>query len=579
MTIDPITLAVIDNGLRQVATEMDLAFERMAFSPVIAESRDRASGIYDASNGEVIVQGETGLPIFIGVMQFTTQSVLRKFGQLAEGDVVIVNDPFSGGTHVMDMRMVAPVYHDGALFAYVANTGHWVDMGGAVPGGFGASLTEAQQEGFRLPPMRLYDKGILNEDLVELIMSNIRMPEMQRGDLRAQVAALWVGKKRLTSLLDRYGADLVLRCIAELRQRSERLVLNRLSTLPAGTTSFETALDNDGVTPEPLHVRLDLTFSPDRMVFDFSRSSPPCRGPLNSVISTTTSAVYIALKHLFLEIPINAGFFQPITVIAPETTFLNARHPKPVSGCAAEVAQRVVDAVFGAMAKLSHPDACAAAFGTSANLSIAGEDPATGRLYVMYLFSGGGYGGHRHGDGLSNAASSIGIAKSTPIETLEQRFPIRFDYFRLREDSGGAGTSRGGLGIEYGVRLLRGDATAAALMDRGTSGPFGIAGGGEGARTYVKTIRGGTSGALPLVTKGDGLKLAAGDRIEVGTPGGGGFGAPRMRSAICVENDVAQGYVSRLSARTLYGAGPAAEKGRGSAAANVEEAGETLGSE
>lgn len=579
MTIDPITLAVIDNGLRQVATEMDVAFERMAFSPVIAESRDRASGIYDADNGEVIVQGETGLPIFIGVMQFTTQSVLRKFGQLAEGDVVIVNDPFAGGTHVMDMRMVAPVYHDGALFAYVANTGHWVDMGGAVPGGFGASLTEAQQEGFRLPPMRLYDKGVLNEDLVELIMSNIRMPEMQRGDLRAQVAALWVGKKRLTSLLDRYGADLVGRCIAELRQRSERLVLNRLSTLPTGTTSFETALDNDGVAPGPLHVRLDLTVSPDRLVFDFSRSSPPCRGPLNSVISTTTSAVYIALKHLFLEIPINAGFFQPITVIAPETTFLNARHPKPVSGCAAEVAQRVVDAVFGAMAKLSHPDACAAPFGTSANLSIAGEDPKTGRPYVMYLFSGGGYGGHRHGDGLSNAASSIGIAKSTPIETLEQRFPIRFDYFRLREDSGGAGTSRGGLGIEYGVRLLRGDATAAALMDRGMSGPFGIAGGGEGAKTYVRTIRGGTSSALPLVTKGDGLKLAPGDRIEVGTPGGGGFGAPRMRSATSVGNDIAQGYVSRSSAHTLYGSDPAAAKGRSSATANVEEARETLGSE
>lgn len=543
MSNDPITLAVVDSSLRQVANEMDLAFERTAFSPVIAESRDRASGLYDAATGEVIVQGDTGLPIFIGVMQFTTQAVLKKFGTLDEGDLVIVNDPYSGGTHVMDVRMVMPVYHRGELITYLANTGHWVDMGGAVPGGFGSSLTEAQQEGLRILPMKLYRKGVLDEDLVDLILANIRIPEMQRGDLHAQVAALRVGERRLTSLFDRYRPELVRSCIAELRERSMKLVLSRLAAIKPGTYSFETALDNDGVSAEPLHVRLDLTVSASHLDFDFSRSSPPCRGPLNSVISTTTSAVYVALKHIFQDIPVNAGFFQVVRVHAPTTTFLNATYPRPVSGCAAEVAQRVVDSVFGALAQAGLSQIGAAPFGTSANFSLGGEDPGSGRPYVMYFFSGGGYGGHPDGDGLNNASSSIGISKTTPLESLEQRFPVRFDYYRLRENSGGAGMYRGGLGIEYGLTLLRGTATAAALMDRGAQGPFGVNGGQEGARTYVKFVQAGKAAGLPLITKGDGLKMRAGDIVKVGTPGGGGYGDPCRRDSERVEYDLKQGYV------------------------------------
>lgn len=555
MSNDPITLAVIDSSLRQVANEMDLAFERTAFSPVIAESRDRASGLYDGTTGEVIVQGDTGLPIFIGVMQFTTQAVLKKLGTLDEGDLVIVNDPYSGGTHVMDVRMVMPVYYRGELITYLANTGHWLDMGGAVPGGFGSSLTEAQQEGLRILPAKLYRKGVLDEGLVELILANIRIPEMQQGDLHAQVAALRVGERRLIALLDRYGPELVRSCIAELRERSKKLVLSRLAAIPAGTYTFDTALDNDGVSADPLHVRLDLTVSASHLDLDFSRSSPPCRGPLNSVISTTISAVFVALKHVFQDIPVNAGFFQVVRVNAPTTTFLNATYPRPVSGCAAEVAQRVVDAVFGALGKAGLPQIGAAPFGTSANFSLGGDDPRSGRPYVMYFFSGGGYGGHPDGDGLNNASSSIGISKTTPLESLEQRFPIRFDYYRLRENSGGAGMNRGGLGIEYSLTLLRGAATAAALMDRGTQGPFGIDGGREGSRTYVKFVQGGKAASLPLITKGDGLKMRAGDVVNVGTPGGGGYGDPARRGKDRVDYDIKQGYVLAEPAPTGGGRG------------------------
>jgi N-methylhydantoinase B len=553
MTIDPITLAVVHNGLRQVATEMDLAFERSAFSPVIAESRDRASGVYHRESGEVIVQGDTGLPIFIGVMQFTTQAVLKALGVLEPDDVAIVSDPYSGGTHVMDVRMVAPVYFKGQLFAYVANTGHWVDMGGSVPGGFGTSVTEVQQEGLRLPPVKLYRRGVMSEDLVQVILANIRIPELQLGDLHAQVAGLRVGQRRLVTLLDQYGTELVDACVREMRDRSERLIRSHLATIPSDVYSFETELDNDGIVDKPLSVRLDLTVAEDCATFDFSRSSPPCRGPLNSVISTTTSAVYVALKHVFPDVPINAGFFEPLTVIAPPTTFLHATYPRPVSGCAAEVAQRIVDAVFGALSRSSFSRVVGAPFGTVANISIGNDDPDTGRPFVMYWFSGGGYGGHPDGDGLSNAASSIGISKTQPLEILEQRFPVHFDYYRLRDDSGGPGQHRGGLGIEYGLTLLRGAAKGSALMDRGFRGPFGIKGGLDGAQTFLEFQLGGHACQLPLRTKGDGILIAAGDTVRVRTPGGGGYGDPLTRVPERVRDDVVQGYVSLDSAQRHYG--------------------------
>lgn len=553
MAVDPITLAVVHNGLRQVATEMDLAYERSAFSPVIAQSRDRASGIYQRTTGEVVVQGDTGLPIFVGVMQFTTQAVLAALGALDEGDLVIVTDPYSGGTHVMDVRMVAPVYYEGALFAYLANTGHWVDMGGSVPGGFGPSATEVQQEGLRIPPLKLYRQGALNDDLVQILLANIRIPELQFADLHAQVGGLRVGQRRLTSLLNRYGPTLVDECIAEMRSRSERLIRRHLAEIPSGTYEFETQLDNDGVVDEPLAVHVELAVVDGTATVDFSRSSPPCRGPFNSVLATTKSAVYVAFKHMFPDIPINAGFFAPLNVIAPPTTFLHARYPRPVSGCAAEVAQRIVDAILGALSCSSFPGAVAAPFGTVGNIAIGGDEPKSTHPYVMYFFSGGGYGAHAGGDGLSNAASAIGISKTAPVEIIEQRFPVRFEYYRLREDSGGPGQRRGGLGVEYALTLLRGNAKASALMDRARYAPFGIKGGQEAARTELQFELDGRPFCLPLKTKGDGIPMKAGDVVTVRTPGGGGYGNPLDRDVHRVQDDVAAGYVSFDGARRHYG--------------------------
>ncbi|HWN83475.1 MAG TPA: hydantoinase B/oxoprolinase family protein, partial [Candidatus Udaeobacter sp.] len=306
--IDPVTLVVVQNGLQQVASEMDLTFERAAFSPVISEGFDRSDGIYARDNGEVIAQGELGLPIFVGVMQFTTRAVIDHVSAGAEplrpGDIFIVNDPYCGGTHLMDVKMVKPYFYRGQLWAYLSNTGHWPDTGGSVPGGFSTRATEVQQEGLRLPPVKLFREGVMQPDILSIILANIRVPEERIGDIKAQVAALTVGEKRLTALLDRYGEPTVTACIAELRRRSDRMMRAHIAKIPDGVYSGEAFVDSDGVDPDPLAIRLRIKKEATDLHFDFSQSSGPCRGPLNSVIATTKAAVYLAIKHIFPDVPI-----------------------------------------------------------------------------------------------------------------------------------------------------------------------------------------------------------------------------------------------------------------------------------
>lgn len=250
--IDPVTLAVIQNGLRQIASEMDLVHEKTSFSPVISEAFDRSNGIYHRDTGEVIAQGEMGLPIFVGVMQFTTQAVIERRRDLEPGDIIIVNDPYLGGTHLMDVKMVKPFYYKGKLWCYLSNTGHWPDTGGMVPGGFATKATEIQQEGLRIPPVKLYRRGEMVQDIVDMILTNIRVPEERIGDIKAQVGALTVGERRLTELLDRYGADTVEASIAELKRRSEQQMRAYIAGVPDGTYRFSSFIDSDGIVNEPL---------------------------------------------------------------------------------------------------------------------------------------------------------------------------------------------------------------------------------------------------------------------------------------------------------------------------------------
>lgn len=558
MTLDPITLSVIQAGLSQVCDEMDLAFSRAAFSPVIAEANDRSDGIYSAADGSLIAQGAGGLPVFVGTMQYSTRTLI---GMIADGramapepgDIYIVNDPYLGGTHLMDVRFARPYYRNGEIFCWLSNTGHWPDTGGAVPGGFSASATAVEQEGLRLPPVKLFKRGRLDAEIYAIICSNIRVADQRIGDVKAQAAALDLGAERLDLLLDRYGDDRVTEAIAELRARATDQMRSFIMEIPEGRHRSVAWVDSDGVVNEPLAIRLSVDRRKSDLHFDFTGSSPPCAGPMNSVRATTLSSVYLAMRHIFPDVPISAGAFEPLKITGIEGTFLDAHYPRPVSGCAAEVSQRIAEAVFAALVGALPDRVTAAPAGTSGNFALGGHDPAKERDFVMYQLSGGGYGGWAGGDGISNGCSTIGISKAPPVEIMEQAFPVLYHRYALREGSGGAGRMRGGFGLDYEVELRRGHAKASFVMDHGRFGPQGALGGGDGAPNSVTVWQSGRAYTPEHLSKEQDIPLIPGDRVRVKTPGGGGYGDPMTREPDLVARDVALGRYTREEAAALFG--------------------------
>ncbi len=558
MTMDPITLSVIQAGLQQVCDEMDLAFSRAAFSPVIAEANDRSDGIYAAADGALIAQGAGGLPVFVGTMQYSTATLIEmigdgRVGAPEPGDIYIVNDPYLGGTHLMDVRFARPFYRGDRLFCWLSNTGHWPDTGGAVPGGFSASATAVEQEGLRLPPVKLFKRGRMDAEIYSIICSNIRVANQRIGDVRAQAAALDLGAERLDALMDRYGDDVVEAAIAELRERAAQQMRRFIQEIPEGAYDSVAWIDSDGVIDEPLAIRLTVTREAEGLVFDFTGSAPPCLGPMNSVRATTLSSVYLAMRHIFPDVPISAGAFEPLKIVGIEGTFLDAQYPRPVSGCAAEVSQRIAEAVFAALVQALPERVTAAPAGTSGNFALGGHDPEKGRDFVMYQLSGGGYGGWAEGDGITNGCSTIGISKAPPVEIMEQAFPVLYHRYALREGSGGAGRMRGGFGLDYEVELRRGQAKASFVMDHGRFGPQGALGGGDGAPNEVTVWRGEVPYTPVHLSKEQDIPLGPGDRVRVKTPGGGGFGDPMQREPALVAQDVRLGRYSVEEAERLFG--------------------------
>ncbi len=422
-----------------------------------------------------------------------------------------------------------------------------------MPGGFSASATAVEQEGLRLPPVKLFKKGELDREIYAIICSNIRVADQRIGDVKAQAAALEVGSERLDLLLDRYGDATVEMAIGELRVRASRQMRQLIARMPDGQWGSEAFVDSDGVVDEPLVIKLKVTKNNDRLIFDFAGSSPPCRGPMNSVLATTQSSVYLAMRHIFPEVPISAGAFEPLDILRPEGTFLDAQYPRPVSGCAAEVSQRIAEAVFAALVDALPDRVTAAPAGTSGNFALGGHDSERGRDFVMYQLSGGGYGGNANGDGLSNGCSTIGISKAPPVEIMEQTFPVIYNHYALHEGSAGAGKMRGGFGLDYKLELRNGEALASFVMDHGRFGPQGALGGNDGDVNKVVILRNGSSYVPKHLSKEQDITLAPGDRVWVRTPGGGGYGDPLQRPVDAVREDVRLERYSLAEARDLYG--------------------------
>ena len=544
MNPDPVTLAILKSRLEQIADEMDATLYRSAFNPIIAEARDACHGLYHARTGDTLVQGTKGLPIFVGAMAFAVKSVIDKVardGSLEAGDTFLFNDPYDGGTHLNDFRLVRPIFRRGDLFCWAASVGHWLDIGGNVPGGYNPKATESFQEGVRFPPVKLFSAGRLNQDIVDLLAANSRVPSSNWGDLNGQLNALDLGERRFNALLEEYGDRTVADAFDALSGRAEALMRAAIRALPDGLYSFEDFLDNDGIIDEAITIALDLTVAGDAMSLDFSRSSPPCQGPLNISYATSVAACYVALKHILPEVPANAGCLRPITFIIPDATLLGAKAPRPVAGYT-ETILRLIGIVFGAIAKADPARATAAPFGTINALSMSGHR-ADGSRWVMFSFFGGGLGGNPASDGLNHANNPISTATIPPAEILEAAYPVLFTQWALRPDSAGAGRHRGGLGAIYEIEAQT-DAQVALLGERGKYPPLGVAGGEPGALNRFSWGGDGTGNTPPLVSKVTDVWLRAGERVRLETPGGGGWGDPRERDPARADRDRRLGYVT-----------------------------------
>ena len=547
--IDLTTLAVIRGALEQIAGEMDTVLSTTAISPVISDAWDRASGIFHPKTGEVIVQGETGLPIFIIVMQHTVQEVMKDHPPetMKPGDVFIVNDPYRGGTHTMDVKFVRPFFRDGELKFLLANTGHWTDVGSMTPGGFTTTATDIVQEGFRLPPVKIYDGGVYNQILSDVMIYNMRVPPDRRGDMAAQLNSLEMGARRLDEFFDRFDDDTVFACIDELKDRSEKLMRERIAEIPDGTYQFSDYMDSDGVDEGRLKIDVKIIVEDTNITFDFSGSSPQCRGPFNSPYSNTVTGTMIAVKHVFWDVPINSGCFVPFTWIIPEGTMLNPRPPRPVSGTTTETCAFIVGTTMGALAQALPGQVPAGAFSTGSVVCLGGSSPNYGE-YATLVFLGGGMGGNPDGDGLNNGSPAIGGSRNGSIEISEQTVPFLFTQYGLREGSAGDGEFRGGLGVETALQLREGEAYLTFVGDRGHRGAYGLAGGDAGGTADHEFHADGKVVQAPHKTKLDLLYLKPGDGMIARTPGGGGFGDPDKRTPEAREDDERRGYLAPKSA-------------------------------
>ncbi|MQA73769.1 MAG: hypothetical protein GEU88_05390 [Solirubrobacterales bacterium] len=552
--IDPTTISVVRSGLEQICDEMDLHTIRSAISPIISETNDCAHGIYHPRTGETIAQGHLGLPVFLATMQFTVQAVIERAerqGGFAPGDMWVLNDTYLGGTHLNDVTLLTPVFVDGELFALLANTGHWMDVGGATAGGWNPSAEDIHQEGIVIPPGKLYDRGRLNEELLAMFLANVRLPDDIRGDLGALTSALQKGEQRLGELLARRGVETVRDCLEELIGRSERQMRTYIEEIPDGDYEFADRIDNDGVVDEPIEIRLRIEIRGSEMRIDFAGTSARVRGPINISANTARSACYVALKHVFPDVPVNGGTFRPVTIAIPDGSVIAAEYPSPVSGYL-EAVGRILDVVFGALAQAIPERVPAAPFGTTGVVTVGGRHPDTGAYFVGVFPYPGGYGATHQTDGLVHGNTPQSMANFVALEASEHRYPLRFEYFAIREGSGGAGWHRGGDGTTYRVTAT-GPCTLSVLGDRADSAPFGLHEGGSALPNDVRLITGGTEWRPPMRTKLARQPLAEGDSIEVASPGGGGFGDPLERDLELVERDLNHGYIGPEEAERTYG--------------------------
>jgi len=529
MLRDPIELEIFKNIYHSIAEEMGAALRRTAFSPNIKERRDYSCAVFDAA-GEVIAMGDH-MPVHLGSMPMSVREAIQECAP-RPGDVVMLNDPFRGGTHLPDITLVAPVFVPStrrphtkmpAPDFYVASRAHHADVGGTYPGSMGP-CREIYQEGLRIPPVKLVRAGESDSDILNLLLNNVRTPHERRGDLNAQLAACHSGAERLKEVVARYGLPRTHRAARDLHDYSEQMMRAFLATVPQGTFRAHDFLDNDGVTDRPVKIAVTITLAGKTATVDFTGSDAQVEGAINAVEAITFSACFYVFRCLLTEdVPATAGLMRPIGVIAPPGTVVNARPPAAVAGGNVETSQRTVDVLLRALAKAMPERIPAAASGTMNNLTIGGIDPPTGMPLAYYAPIAGGMGARPTKDGVSGVHCHMTNSLNTPAEALEYSYPLRVRQYSLRTASGGDGHFRGGDGIVRELEVLT-DAEVTLLADRRVNGPYGLSGGADGSPGRSEILR--ADGTVDLLPGKCSVRLRKGEKVRVSSPGGGGWGDP-----------------------------------------------------
>jgi N-methylhydantoinase B len=525
---DPIRMEIFKSLYASAAEEMGVTLRRTAFSPNIKERRDYSCAVFDA-RGQLVAQGDH-MPVHLGSMPMSVHAAVQAV-EMERGDIVILNDPYEGGTHLPDITLVSPVFEESGqrrrLLFYVANRAHHSDVGGMTPGSMPLS-TDIFQEGLRIPPVRLYSRGKRSEEVFRLLLANVRTPREREGDITAQIAANRTGERRLLHIITRYGSKEAAAYARHLQDYAEKMVRAFLRQLPRGTYSAEDYLDDDGIHSRAVKLCARITVGDGRLHVDFSGTDPQVAGNINAVRAITESAVYYVVRALIPEsIPASSGVLRPIRISTPERSVVDARFPAAVAAGNVETSQRIVDVLLKAFGQAVPELIPAASSGTMNNLTLGGINPRDGQVFSYYETVGGGMGACAFQDGNSGIHTHMTNSLNTPVEALEYSFPFRVRRYSLRSNTGGRGMYRGGDGIVRAIELLT-DADATVLSDRRRCRPYGLMGGEAG--TPGRTTLTGHHRAQRLSSKCR-FQVRAGESIVVETPGGGGWGLRGMRTA------------------------------------------------
>ena len=549
--IDPIQLEVLRNALVSASEEMSVTIWRTSRSTVVREMLDYSTAVFDAA-GRNIAQA-TRIPVHLNSMATCLDDLLRNRAPISgwrEGDVLITNDPYCGGQHLPDILAYRPVFVDGDVVAVVGALCHHIDVGGGAPGSYDALATEIYQEGLRIPPIRLYAAGERNQAVFDLILQNSREPEKVAGDLASQVAALEVGAAAVARVARRYGPAALRAAGEAILDQSEQAMRAAIRAMPDGVYTFEDWVDDDGIGDDSLRINAALTIRDDRATVDFTGSSPQAEGSVNCTVNMTKSAVYFAVMSAAGgSFAANSGCYRPIEVIAPLGTVVNCRHPAPVANRMA-TGHRVVNAVMGALAQAVPDRIPAAYYGVSYVYSL-GSVREDGARDVYLEIEVGGWGAHPDGDGANAFSAGFHNLANSPMEMIESAYPVTFTAYGLTPDSGGAGRTRGGLGLHREWRLDAPRGVLSTSFERFRFPPYGLAGGSDGPVGRLIIRRNGQ--VQEPGAKVTGLALQRGDTVRLETSGGGGFGDPKARPAEDVARDVRDGYVSTAAAASIYG--------------------------